>query len=344
MNLEFYKDKGLTGLANLGNTCYLNSCIQIFSHTYELTELFKKVSEERTLNNIQDSMLLLEWNKLLNLMWSKNCTVAPYGFVKAIQTVSEYKGRDLFMGFAQNDMPEFLIFLIDCFHNSLEREVNIKISGVPQNNNDKIAKVCYKMMQDMYSKNYSELLNIFYGIQVSKISNLNKEIRSITAEPFSILNLPIPLKEDKKNPNIFDCLDLYCKEEILEGENAWYNEELKIKEDILKGLCFWSLPEILIMDLKRFTYDNKKIHTVVDIELDNIDLSRYVIGYQKENSKYQLYGICNHSGGCLGGHYFAYIRTASDKWLKFNDTEVKEIAKNQLISDKSYCFFLRKIK
>ena len=203
MNLEFYKDKGLTGLANLGNTCYLNSCIQIFSHTYELTELFKKISQERTLNNIQDSLLLLEWNKLLNLMWSKNCTVAPYGFLQEIQTVSEFKGRELFMGFAQNDMPEFLIFLIDCFHNSLEREVNIKISGVPQNNNDKIAKVCYKMMQDMYSKNYSELLNLFYGIQVSKISNINKEIRSITAEPFSILNLPIPLKEDKQNPDSF---------------------------------------------------------------------------------------------------------------------------------------------
>jgi len=344
MNLEFYKDKGLTGLANLGNTCYLNSCIQIFSHTYELTELFKKISQERTLNNIQDSLLLLEWNKLLNLMWSKNCTVAPYGFLKAIQTVSEFKGRELFMGFAQNDMPEFLIFLIDCFHNSLEREVNIKISGVPQNNNDKIAKVCYKMMQDMYSKNYSELLNLFYGIQVSKISNINKEIRSITAEPFSILNLPIPLKEDKQNPDIFDCLDLYCKEELLEGENAWYNEELKIKEDILKGFCFWSLPEILIMDLKRFTFNNKKIHTVVNIPLDKIDLSKYVIGYQKDNSKYQLYAICNHSGSCGGGHYFAYIRTASDKWIKFNDTEVKEIPENELISDKSYCFFLRKIK
>ena len=138
MNFDSYKDKGLTGLANLGNTCYLNSCIQIFSHTYELNELFKKISQERNLNNVQDSLLLVEWNKLLTLMWSKNCTVAPYGFVKGIQTVSKEKGMELFTGFAQNDMPEFLFFLIDCFHNGLEREVNIKITGVPQNSNDKI--------------------------------------------------------------------------------------------------------------------------------------------------------------------------------------------------------------
>ena len=339
MNITKYKNKGLSGLANLGNTCFINSCIQILSHTYELNDFLENETYKKKIKNNYESALLIEWDNLRKILWNENCVVSPGKFINTIQKVAKFKKMEIFTGYSQNDSSEFLLFLIDCFHTSLSREITITISGQPETETDNIALKCFEMVKNTYSKDYSEIWNLFYAVNVSEITRVdNGKVLNINPEPFFMVDLSIP--PNNKSPSLVDCFNHYVDGEIIEN---YIDESTNEKVDIRKKILFWSFPNILAIDLKRFNNRFQKNQIYVTFPLDNLDLSPYVIGYKKENYKYELYGVCNHSGGVMGGHYTSYVKNANGKWYHYNDTSVSEVGmSDSIISPKAYVLFYRK--
>ena len=344
MDLTKYSNKGETGLVNLGNTCFLNSCIQVLNHTYELHEFLNSSGYKRHMKpGLIDCVVIEEWNELRNIMWSQNGLVSPNKFVYNIKRVANQKGRDMFTGWAQNDLHEFLLFLIECMHNSISRKMKMNISGKSQHHVDDLALNCYGMLKDVYSKEYSEIMDMFYGIYVSQILSTNKKAYSTKPESFFIVELPIPTTTVC---TLYDCFDHFVASEKLSGENAWFNETTNAYEDVEKTMSFWNFPKILVITLKRFSHDGlSRKNNLIDFPIDNLDLSKYVKGYNPSQYIYDLFGICNHIGDVSCGHYTAFVKNSTSNWLEYNDEHVAEIhnpIQSHIITPMAYCLFYRK--
>tara|TARA_Y200000002_G_C22680431_1_gene663819 strand:+ start:2084 stop:3142 length:1059 start_codon:yes stop_codon:yes gene_type:complete len=345
LNLSKYKNKGLVGLENLGNTCFLNSCIQVINNTIELNCLFDDDGYKSHIkDDLPESTIINEWEDLRKVMWSGNGVVAPRKFVNSVQTIAKKKDRDLFTGWVQNDLPEFLQFFIECMHNSISRSVNITINGNPENIVDNLAVKCYQTLKEYYNREYSEILDLFYGISFSELISLkDNKVLSVKPECYFMIDLPV-CSNDKEASNLIECFDLLTMPEYLEGENAWYNEKTKEKENVKKQHSFWNFPNIIVISLKRFSADgSSKKMNLIDFPINDLDLSNFVRGYNANTFKYDLFGICNHVGGVSGGHYTCFVKNIENNWIHYNDQVVEKVTDPKVIvTPMAYCLFYRK--
>ncbi|XP_046458056.1 ubiquitin carboxyl-terminal hydrolase 15-like isoform X1 [Daphnia pulex] len=140
-----------------------------------------------------------------------------------------------------------------------------------------------------------------------------------------------------------ECLEVFTSIERLGADDAWYCPSCKKHVRATKKFDLWSLPEVLVIHLKRFSYTRSlrdKLDTLVEFPTRGLNMAPYIIDPNPTDAVYDLIGVCNHYGGLGGGHYTAYAKNKDDgSWYYFDDSSVSESSEDSVCSKAAYVLF-----
>ena len=152
--------------------------------------------------------------------------------------------------------------------------------------------------------------------------------------------------ESKKNLNLYDSLELLNTEELLDGENIWHCKNCKGKVKAEKIVQLYRTPYYLIIQLKRFKLKkNNAGKTILGNKNDSyieykevLNLKDFVVGPDKDNSIYDLYGVIIHKK-FMNSHFYSYCKNMGI-WISYDDTDINGI--ETPIHKDAYLLFYKK--
>ncbi|XP_036256831.1 ubl carboxyl-terminal hydrolase 18 [Molothrus ater] len=289
------------GLYNLGQSCCLNSLLQVFLMNIHFTRILRRItvppSPAQRRSNVPYQMLLL-----LEKMQSGKCKAV--GPTELACCLSEHR-VELFV---QHDAAQLFLTLWNLLKKQMKKPELVK------------------ELRDLYT------ICIQEHVACQKCSF---EVKSKS----TMLTLPLPVLDANSHrlKTLEDCLQYFFHPEELTGQNMCFCQQCGRKTPFLQSMKLVHLPQTLTLHLKRFCFERSSCTHKLSHSLpfpQELDLRQVLTESQcqaddseKATWQYELFAVVAHSGSASCGHYCAYIRRLTDcKWYCFNDSEVCQVS------------------
>eukprot|EP00232_Nephroselmis_pyriformis_P018142 CAMPEP_0182895866 /NCGR_PEP_ID=MMETSP0034_2-20130328/25936_1 /TAXON_ID=156128 /ORGANISM="Nephroselmis pyriformis, Strain CCMP717" /LENGTH=402 /DNA_ID=CAMNT_0025029715 /DNA_START=59 /DNA_END=1264 /DNA_ORIENTATION=+ len=299
------------GLKNLGNTCFLNSVLQCLTYTPPLAQFCLNEGYKPRGQGGFDALALLQ-SHIHRAINAPQRVVSPAAIVKSLKQLS----RSFRMG-RQEDSHEFMRCLLDACQQSC-------VKGLPKGIPPALAETSF-------------VSRAFGGRLRSQVKCMSCKYESNTFDPFLDLSLEI-----NKASTLNKALQAFTIQEVLDGDNKYKCDKCKRKVRAIKQFTINKAPNVLTVQLKRFSFFggkiNKKVEYPTRLTLDSF-MSE---GQQGKEARhvYNLYGVLVHMGGGVhSGHYYCYCKSPMGTWYEMDDSQVQPVSERQVLTQNAYVLF-----
>ncbi|CAM6051440.1 unnamed protein product [Sphagnum compactum] len=302
------------GLINCGNSCFANVVLQCLTYTRPLTAyLLEGAHVEECRRNDWCFMCELQGH-----VWRVRQNQTPFSPIRILSRMQNI-GNHLGYG-RQEDAHEFMRFAIDSMQSTC-------LDGFGGEN-----------VVDLASQQTTLIHHIFGGHLQSQVKCMQCQHESNRYE--SMMDLAVEIHGIVES--LEDALAQFTAPELLDGENKYKCDRCNAYVKADKRLTLHEAPNVLTIALKRFQSGKfGKLNKQVTFP-EVLYMGPYMSRKGDEPPVYKLYAVVVHVdmlNASFFGHYICYVKDSQGAWYKIDDSKVKEVEVDKVMSQRAYMLF-----
>jgi ubiquitin C-terminal hydrolase len=339
------------GLANLGNTCFLNVVLQALRLSPPLCDMFliHNVEARKESNKKQ---LLDAFQIIIRDFWRHSLPpgakpmLNPRGFHGAFLRTIQESGDDWHRYGQQSDAAETIQYILNGIHDAMYKKVIMQVVGSVKNPEEQAYIKAIESWNAFFSKEYSPIIENYNGQTQTEVICDRCKVVSTRYEPWLMLKVPLPggdmPNRTKLDATLTDCLNLAFADESLDDYQC---DACKTKGKATIRNRISRMPDTIILTFKRFTNSMQKVAGKVAWDIDGFDFRPWMAFKGDPFNRmytppvYETTALIEQQGSFRGGHYRMYAKQ-EQQWYEYDDNAIQNVPGETASNCDTYIAFL----